>query len=170
MWVLARPRTALPAQGRWQTARVRIRTASAEDVAGIEAIVGRAYGVYAARIGMRPGPMDDDYAARVARGLVSVAVAGDGALAGLIVLVREPGSLLVENVAVDPDRQGEGTGRALLSFAEAEAALAGLDRIALYTHEKMTENLALYARLGYTVDERRQENGFARVFLSKRLD
>jgi hypothetical protein len=33
----------------------------------------------------------------------------------------------------------------------------------------MTENLALYARLGYEEDERRREDGFARVFMSKRL-
>jgi GNAT superfamily N-acetyltransferase len=153
---------------------MRVRPATAKDLARIEEIVARAYGGYLERIGMRPGPMEDDYGTRVARGLVSVAVDDDsiadgGAIAGLIVLVREPESLLVENVTVDPGRQGEGVGRALLDFAEAEAARAGLDRLTLYTHEKMSENLVLYGRLGYRVDERREEGGFARVFLSKRL-
>jgi GNAT superfamily N-acetyltransferase len=37
---------------------------------------------------------------------------------GLIVLIEEADHVLVENVAVDPGRQGEGIGRALLAFAE----------------------------------------------------
>jgi len=146
---------------------VQIRPADSGDVATVERIVEQAYGVYVGRIGMRPGPMGDDYGQRVKDGLVSVA--DDEGVVGLIVLIEEPGALLIENVAVDPSRQGEGIGRALLAFAEAEAVRAGLARLVLYTHEKMSENLALYARLGYTVDERRQEQGFARVFLSKRL-
>jgi GNAT superfamily N-acetyltransferase len=136
-----------------------------EDLPAIEVIVERAYGLYVARIGMRPGPMEDDYGERVENDLVSVA--DDAGVVGLIVLIREPESLLIENVAVDPSRQGEGIGRALLAFAEAEARRHSLDRLTLYTHEKMSENLELYARLGYSVDERREEDGFARVFLSK---
>lgn len=94
---------------------MRIRPATAEDLSAIERIVERAYGGYVERIGMRPGPMEDDYGERVREGLVSVAA--DKAVVGLIVLIREPDSLLVENVAVDPVRQGEGIGRALLAFA-----------------------------------------------------
>lgn len=146
---------------------MRIRPAASEDVAAIERIVEHAYEVYVERIGMRPGPMEDDYGIRVRDGFVSVAVAADGPVVGLIVLIPKPDSLLVENVAVDPSRQGEGIGRALLAFAEGEATRAGLGRLTLYTHEKMSENLALYARLGYSVDESREEGGFARIFLSK---
>jgi hypothetical protein len=39
----------------------------------------------------------------------------------------------------------------------------------LYTNAVMTENLALHARLGTREDQRRIDQGFARVFLSKRL-
>ncbi len=146
---------------------MQIRPAVGADVAAIERIVERAYGVYVERIGMRPGPMGDDYAQRVGDGLVSVA--DDEGVIGLIVLIEKPGALLIENVAVDPSRQSEGIGRALLAFAEAGAGRAGVDRLVLYTHEKMKENLKLYARLGYAIDERREEQGFARIFLSKRL-
>ena len=54
-----------------------IRRASAGDVPALEDIVERAYGVYVERIGRRPGPMDDDYAARVTA--ADVFVADDGA-------------------------------------------------------------------------------------------
>jgi ribosomal protein S18 acetylase RimI-like enzyme len=146
-----------------------IRPAHAADLAAIESIVERAYGVYVERIGMRPGPMDADHAEKVRSGLVHVADEG-GEVVGLIVLVEIVDRLLIENVAVDPDRQGEGIGRRLLAFAEETARAAGIDILTLFTHEKMSENLALYTRLGYEETERRSEGSFSRVFLSKRLE
>jgi ribosomal protein S18 acetylase RimI-like enzyme len=147
---------------------VRIRAAEPADVAAIEAIVDRAYRGYVARIGMRPGPMDADHADEVRRGLVSVAEEDD-AVVGLIVLAEMPAHVLIENVAVDPGRQGGGVGRALLAHAEDRAREAGLATIRLYTHSKMTENRALYRRLGYRETDRRDEAGFDRVFLRKSL-
>jgi ribosomal protein S18 acetylase RimI-like enzyme len=146
---------------------VRIRPAENPDAGAISEIVERAYGAYVERIGMRPGPMEDDYAQKVREG--NVWVADDRGVVGLIVLVEMPDHLLVENVAVDPARQGEGIGRDLLAFAEDAARRSGGDTMRLYTHEKMSENLALYSRLGYREVERRSEDAFARVFLSKRL-
>jgi GNAT superfamily N-acetyltransferase len=150
-----------------------IRPAHAGDEAAIAAIVERAYGVYVERIGLRPGPMDDDYGEQVRRGLVHVAEDGGGGIVGLIVLVESGDRLVIENVAVDPGRQGEGIGRRLLEFAEEAARRVGIQTVALYTHEKMSENLALYARLGYEEDERRRVSAFSRVFsrvfMSKRL-
>jgi GNAT superfamily N-acetyltransferase len=152
---------------------MRIRRGEAGDQTAIETIVERCYGVYVERIGLRPGPMDADYAEQLRRGIVHVIEEEDGAVVGLIVLVEADGRLLIENVAVDPDRQSEGIGRRLLAFAEETARAAGIGTVALYTHEKMSENLALYARLGYEEDERRLVTGFSppfsRVFMSKRL-
>lgn len=113
--------------------------------------------------------MDDDYGEKVAQGHVSVAVEA-GEIVGLIVLIQEPDHLLVENVAVQPERQSQGIGRALLAFAESVAAEADLTTLRLYTHAAMTENLAFYPRLGYTEFDRRTDNGFERVFFSKRLE
>jgi ribosomal protein S18 acetylase RimI-like enzyme len=154
--------------GAGETPAPPIRPARDDDLGAIEAIVERAYGGYVERIGMRPGPMDADYAEKVRLGLVSVAEE-DGAVVGLLVLVPMPDHVLVENVAVEPERQGRGIGRALLSFAEDRARDAGRDSLRLYTHAKMTENRALYRRLGYRETERRDEQGFDRVFLAKRL-
>jgi N-acetylglutamate synthase-like GNAT family acetyltransferase len=146
---------------------LQIRPATSADVPAIEAIVERAYSVYVERIGGRPGPMDHDYADRVRRGLVSVA--DDGRVAGLIVLMVAADHLLIENVAVDPERQREGIGGTLLAYAEDQARRHALGELRLYTNAAMTENLARYARLGYVEDGRRTEHGFTRVFMSKRL-
>ena len=156
---------------------MRIRAAEPDDVEAIAEIVQRAYGVYIERIGLRPGPMDDDYGEQVRRGLTHVAEdggeKGGAAIVGLIVLIELEDRLVIENVAVDPARQGNGIGRRLLEFAEETARGAGIGTVGLYTHEKMTENLALYTRFGYEEDERRQVEAFSRVFsrvfMSKRL-
>ena len=76
---------------------------------------------------------------------------------------------LLDNVAVFPDRKGQGIGRALLVHAEQEARTRGHASLYLYTNEKMTENIAMYSRAGYVEYERRQEEGFCRVFLRKML-
>ena len=39
----------------------------------------------------------------------------------------------------------------------------------LYTHEKMTENLALYSKIGYTEYDRRHQEGFSRIYMRKHL-
>ena len=147
--------------------RVPIRKADARDVAVIERIVERAYEGYVPRIGRRPAPMDQDYAERVAAARVFVWDAGG--VKGVLVLVPASDHLLIENVAVEPRSQGQGIGRRLLDHAECEAAALGLDEVRLYTNAAMSENLALYPRLGYREEGRRSEEGFARVYFTKRL-
>ena len=147
-----------------------IRRAQAADRAAVERIVGEAYGIYVERIGKRPGPMLDDYAALIADGVVSVLEGSDGTIAAIIVLLPKPDHLLLDNIAVRPDRQGHGLGRQLIAFAEAEARRLGDAELRLYTHEKMTENIALYGRLGFVETGRGQQAGYNRVFMTKRLN
>jgi ribosomal protein S18 acetylase RimI-like enzyme len=146
-----------------------IRPARAADADGVASLVDQAYSPYIARMaGQRPGPMDDDYAARVAEGAVWV-LERDGALAGILVLLPEPDHLLLDNVAVAQGHTGQGLGRRLVAFAEAEATRRGFAEIRLYTHVTMTENQALYRRLGFEETQRAEQAGFARVFMRKRL-
>ena len=56
-----------------------------------------------------------------------------------------------------------------MAFAEAEARRHGWREIRLYTHVLMTENQALYCRLGYAETHRVTEHGFERVYMSKPL-
>ena len=146
-----------------------IRRAEPADRAVVEQIVRDAYSMYIERIGKPPGPMLDDYGALIADGVVSVCEGSYGTLAALIVLLPKPDHLLLDNIAVRPDRQGRGLGRQLIAFAESEARRLGHAELRLYTHQKMTENIALYARLGFVETGRGQEAGYDRVFMTKRL-
>lgn len=145
-----------------------IRTARPEDERAIVACVHDAYVGYIARIGAPPGPMRDDYAALIASGVVYV-LTEDDEIRGLVVTMPEDDCRLLANIAVDPRQQGRGLGRQLLAFVEQLARENGRDAIRLYTHEKMTENLALYARWGFVETDRRTEYGFRRVYMRKEL-
>lgn len=112
--------------------------------------------------------MLDDYAAAIAAGRVHV-LERNGKVLGLVVLIRQESSTLLDNVAVDPAVKGQGLGRVLLQFAEAEAIASGSRTLDLYTHETMTENIALYRRLGFVETHRATENGFRRVYMTKHL-
>ncbi len=143
-----------------------IRRAVAADVPAIERVVHDAYVKYVARIGQPPGPMLDDYAARVAADEVWVGAGGDS-IAGVLVLEPAADHLLLDNIAVAPAWQGRGVGRLLLDFADSEARRAGYAELRLYTHVLMHENIALYARLGWQETGRGEQAGFQRVFMRK---
>lgn len=143
-----------------------LRRATAADLPTIKAIIDAAYAKYLSRMDKPPGPMLRDYGPSVEDG--TTWVTGSPIVAVLTLYPRE-NHLLIENIAVHPGAQGRGLGRALMSFAEQEAARRGLTRMALVTHEVMTENQAIYARLGYTEIERRAEDGYRRIYMEKSL-
>lgn len=145
-----------------------LRSASSTDAPKVAALVNAAYGHYVERIGMPPRPMTDDYAEVIANHRVTVAF-GHGNIVGVIVLTVDEEGFLIDNVAVDPSHRGKGLGKALLEFAEAEARAQGFGSIHLYTHEKMTENLAIYSGIGYVEYDRRSQGGFSLVYMRKHL-
>jgi ribosomal protein S18 acetylase RimI-like enzyme len=143
-----------------------LRRATVDDLPAIGAVINAAYTRYLTRMDKPPAPMLRDYAPSVEAG--ATWVTGSPVTAVLTLYPRED-HLYVENIAVDPSAQGRGLGRALMEFAEQEAARRGLNRMALVTHETMTENQAIYARLGYVEIERRTEDGYRRVYMEKQL-
>lgn len=147
---------------------LNIRIATEADAAAVAACVHAAYRHYIERIGRPPGPMLDDYAQVIRERQVHLAEAR-GELAGILVLQVAEDGFLLENIAVAPAHKGTGVGRVLLELAEAEARRQGFASIYLYTHEKMTENQALYAKIGYLEYDRRFEQGLARVYMRKAL-
>ena len=146
-----------------------LRSATDVDAAKLTALVNAAYGHYEQQIGMVPRPMTDDYAEIIRNYGVTVAESNQTIMGVIILTVTEEG-FLIDNVAVDPSYRGRGAGRALLEFAEAEARRAGFDSIYLYTHEKMAENLALYAKIGYVEYDRRSQGDFSLVYMRKQLE
>jgi ribosomal protein S18 acetylase RimI-like enzyme len=145
-----------------------MRPARPDEAAAVGALVEAAFARHVAAVGRRPAPMDDDHAERIARGEQYVIDGDDpGTLAASIVLVEDDGFLVVNNVAVAPECQRRGHGRALLTFAEDEARRRGLPEVRLHTHARMADNLIMYPRLGYVETGRENQGGFDRVLFVK---
>ncbi len=145
-----------------------IRPAAPDEATAIQALVARAYAVYEPRMDKQPGPVLDDYAARVANGEAFV-LCEAGNIVGALVLIDQDDYLLLDNVAVDPTQQRRGFGRRLVEFAETEARRRGHREIRLYTNEVMHENVGRYERLGYAVTGRGEQAGYQRIFMAKAL-
>jgi ribosomal protein S18 acetylase RimI-like enzyme len=144
-----------------------IRLAEADDQGSVETIVKAAYDPWVPVIGMEPLPLSADYGDLISDGLVYVLETGG--VDALIVLRPEDDDLLVENVAVHPDRQGRGLGRRLLAFAEFRARSLELPAVRLYTNEKMISNIGLYQSLGYRETSRAGIDGRHVVHMRKQL-
>ena len=144
-----------------------MRRATAADLPSIQQIITSAYEKYLPRMDRPPAPMLRDYAPAIAEGTLWVT---GNPVTGLIALTPAGDSLLIENVAVHPSAQGTGLGRRLMDFAELQATRLALTRLTLYTNEVMTENLSIYARLGYHEIGRVVEDGNRRVYMEKVLN
>lgn len=101
-----------------------LRLATPDDLAAVQEIVRTADAPYIARMGQKPGPMLDDYAAAIGVGHVHVGTR-DGVVQGVLVLIPQDGAMLLDDVAVAPAARGTGLGRLLIEFAEREAIEAG---------------------------------------------
>ena len=145
-----------------------IRPAEPGDAAAVRDLVQVAYAGYVERIGKEPAPMFEDYAALIRAGEVWVLAEG-GEVLGVLVIRPAEDHMFLSNVAVAPGHQGRGLGRELVSFAEGQAVAYGLPEVRLYTNEKMHENMAVYARLGFEETGRGLDGGYRRVFMRKRL-
>jgi N-acetylglutamate synthase-like GNAT family acetyltransferase len=145
-----------------------LRGATDADAADVAALVDDAYEHLVERLGIVPRPMTEDYAEVIRERRVTVAES-DGTIVGVLVLDVTDEGFVIDNVAVHPSVRGTGLGRTLLELAESEARRAGFDSIYLYTHEKASDNIALYSRIGYVEYDRRSQGDFSVVFMRKRL-
>lgn len=145
-----------------------IRAAQAHEAPIVATLLDAAYGHYTARIGREPAPMLDDYDRRIAAEQTWVLEEADGII-GILVLQAEPDALLLDNIAIRPDRQGRGHGRRLIAFAEDQARARGFASIRLYTNVLMTANIALYQGLGFVEMGHECGSSWLRVNMAKSL-
>lgn len=158
----------VPAMNQPLMMNTTIRRATPCDLAAIQTISDAAYGVYVASMGQKPGPMLADYATHLAVDTVLVVVDEGETLRGYAVILDRPDGFWLENIAVDPVMQGQGTGKRLLEAVEAWLR-PRTDRYRLYTNVKMTDNIAWYNRAGFTETGRHRVNGFDRVYFERQL-
>lgn len=145
-----------------------LRRAVAADAAAVRALVRDAYAKWVPVIGREPKPMTANYDTAVRLNRVDLAHV-EGELAGVIETIDRSDHLLIENVAVAPQRHGQGLGRALMEHAETVARAAGYREVRLYTNQRFAENVRLYLALGYSIDREEESSLGVTVYMSKPL-
>lgn len=129
-----------------------IRRAGAEQVDQIRDLSVRAYAKWVPITPRKPRPMTADYSVSVLTNQFDLLFEGER-LVGLIETVQHDFELMIVNVAIEPDCQGKGYSTTLMRHAEQRAQDSGLSGTRLYTNKLMTENIALYERLGYNFEK-----------------
>lgn len=142
-----------------------IRKAIPTDAQALTECMRAAYQSYTDRFEDNPlPPMTVDYEEEIRSYPVWVAES-DGLLVGGLVLNPEKEHMTVANVAVHPTYQGHGLGRGLITYAALEAKRQGYTKLRLATHILLTENIALYAHLGWSEVDREE----SRIIMEKKI-
>ena len=144
------------------------RSAAPCDAAAIRALVRAAYAKWVPVLGREPRPMQADYEAAVREHDFDIAER-DGAMIALIETMLRDDHLWIENIAVAPVAQGQGLGTLLLERTEAHARAAGRQELRLLTNGRMAANIALYRRVGFSLDKEEPFGDGTVVYMSRRL-
>jgi GNAT superfamily N-acetyltransferase len=147
---------------------MEFRRAGPEDAPRVRALTRKAYGKWCEILGREPLPMTADYDHAVRHHMIDLAYV-DGRLVGLVEMIPRDGDLLIENVCIDPAKQGGGFGRSLVAHAEDETRRLGHGVIRLYTNKLFAANLRFYEGLGYEVEREEPFKGGTMVHFHKVL-
>ena len=83
-------------------------------------------------------------------------------LVGCVFAQAKDDALYIGKLAVRPDLQGAGIGRKLVEAAREEARRRGLTMLELRTRIELTENHAMFARMGFLKTAETTHEGFDR--------
>lgn len=149
--------------------KLEIRLANQGDLNRIEEIVTMSYAKYVPIMGQKPAPMTADYGQIIEAGQIFVGII-ENELVAMVVLKDFADYVLIGSLAVAPGFQGRGLGKAMLNFAEQYARNRAKSQTRLYTNVLMEANIVIYQKVGYHIYDRRDEDGFSRVYFLKNLD
>jgi N-acetylglutamate synthase-like GNAT family acetyltransferase len=146
-----------------------LRRATLEDAEDIRALVNAAFEGYIPLIGRKPLPMTADHADLIQNHDAWV-LEENNEIIGVLEMVVKEDDLYIDTVAVGKTHQSRGIGKQLLNFSETRARELGLKATTLFTNERYTALLEMYARHGYVETHRIPVQGTEAVHMRKTLE
>lgn len=143
----------------------QIRSATVDDATALHKCMILAYAGYQERMqGRRLPPMELDYRAEISEYPTWVAEYNDNIVGGLTMIFK-PDDAAIANIAVHPDFQGQGLGKGLMNFADAQARQRNYSQLCLATHVLLSENVSLYRHLGWIEYDRDDVRVYMRKYI-----
>lgn len=149
-------------------AGLTFRRAGPDDADSLRKITHAAYAKWVPVIGREPLPMTFDFAVLVKKHQIELCLS-ETIVTGLIQMIPSQGFMLLDNLAVLPEWQAKGLGKALLEHGEALAQHDGFGQMRLYTNQAFTENIEFYKRRGYQITAYKPFKGGVMVNMAKPL-
>ena len=146
-----------------------LRRATLEDAEEIRALVNAAFEGYIPLIGRKPLPMTADHTDLIVNHEAWV-LEQESKIIAVLEMVLKDDSLYIDTVAVKQSHQSRGIGKGLLNFAETRARELGRNAMTLFTNERYTALLEMYARFGYVETHRVPVQGTDAVHMRKTLE
>ena len=146
-----------------------LRRARLEDAPAVSALVNATFEKYIPVIGRKPLPMTADHSDLIQNHDAWV-LEQESEIVAVLELVLKDDSLYIDTVAVSNAHQSRGIGKQLLNFAETRARELGRNAMTLFTNERYTVLLEMYARLGYVETHRVPVQGTDAVHMRKTLE
>ena len=146
------------------------RPAECEDM---KALLRSAFAPYVRKLGRTDGPGPYDWLPAVIDNGDAFVATDDGHMVGVVTTNRTESERAIDHIAIDPSRQGQGTGSWLLGQIEDVARSEGCAALSLYTAEIMDDLIRFYRRHGF-VETRRApalhgRDPILRIYMTKRL-
>ena len=135
----------------------------------MSALVNATFEKYIPVIGRKPLPMTADHSDLIQNHDAWV-LEQESEIVAVLELVLKDDSLYIDTVAVSNAHQSRGIGKQLLNFAETRARELGRNAMTLFTNERYTVLLEMYARLGYVETHRVPVQGTDAVHMRKTLE
>lgn len=145
-----------------------LRRATLKDAEDIRALVNAAFEGYIPLIGRKPLPMTADHTDLIQNHDAWV-LEENNEIIGVLEMVVKEDDLYIDTVAVSKTHQSRGIGNQLLNFSETRARELGLKATTLFTNERYTALLEMYARHGYIETHRIPVQGTDAVHMRKTL-
>jgi N-acetylglutamate synthase-like GNAT family acetyltransferase len=146
-----------------------LRRATLEDAPAVSALVDETFEKYIPLIGRKPLPMRADHTDLIVNHEAWV-LEQESEIIAVLELVLKEDSLYIDTVAVSNAHQSRGLGKELLHFAETRAQELGRNAMTLFTNERYTVLLEMYARNGYVETHRVPVQGTDAVHMRKTLE
>ena len=152
-----------------------IRAAQLADAPAIAAVIRAAFEPYRGRLQPTPSALSETaetIAARLAKGRGFVAEGGGRIVACILTVANSAEELYVGRLAVHPEWQGRGIATRLMAAAEEMARKDGFAFLALGVRLALTDNRALFEKLGFRFHSAERHPGFSEptyIFMRKEL-